>query len=555
MAIRPLVICSVLLALLAGRADAKDYYAERFDSHVTAERDGTIQVAETVLLHFRGGTFTRFSRQISTRRTDGIEFVSAELDGVVLSRGSGRGQIEVTGSSPLRVTWHFEPVSDASHLFVLTYRVRGVVQQEEGADLLAWQILPGEHTYRIDSSQSTFEFPANPVSPPAVDARGAASSSGRVEGRRVYVVARTIGQNGWVAARVRLPRGSLIEAPPRWQVRELRIRGHAANWMFGAGIVFLIGLVLLTGIRLRYEGPPEGAATTSWAGTAPPDPLPPALAGALLGNGRPRLEHAMAALFSLAARGALEIEERPRSFGQHNFDITRRSTGPRPLAEHEQRVLDIVFTGSHGAETAVGFGKARARLSRHFGTFRAAVEREMGAASLFDEDRRSVRARFVWLGIGAFILAAPVALLLATQIGEFGPWPMMIPAALAAVGMVAFIVHAAHTPLSNEAVRRAQYWRAFRKHMQKVARDRESAPVESTVQDWLPLALAIGVAPAWSAYLKRHRAAAPRWFRAAADADRDRSFATFVALVGVGAAGGAHGGGGGAAGGGSSGAS
>jgi predicted membrane protein DUF2207 len=535
-AIRPLVICSVVLALLAGRADAKDYYAERFDAHVEAQRGGTIRVTETVLLHFRGGAFTQFHRQVPTRRTDGIEIVSAELDGVPLPRGTAPGQVEVTGSSRVRVTWHFGPISDSSHLFVLTYLVRGVVQQEAGADLLAWQTLPGEHSYRIDSSQSVFDLPAEPLSPPAVEARRAASSSMRVDGRRVDLEARTIRQNGWVEARIRLPSGSLIQAPPVWQAHELSVRSHAPHWIGAAGLVFLIGLVLLCGIRLRYERPPDGNAT-AWSGNAPPDSLRPAIAGALLSNGGSRLEHAMGTLFALAARGELDIEEGPRSFGQHHFTLTRRGTGRQPLAEHEQRVLDIVFTGSHGADRAINLAKARARLGRHLRTFRAAVQREMTAASMFDDDRRAVRTKFLRLGIGGLVLAVPVALLLTTLIERFGGWPMLIPAALGAVGIVAVIFYAAHTPLSNEAVRRAQYWRGFRKHMQAVARDREVAPVAATVQDWLPLAVAIGVAPAWSAYLKRHRAAAPRWFRAAADTDSGRAFATFVALGGVGAGG------------------
>src|SRR6185503_16767287 len=104
----------------------------------------------------------------------------------------------------------------------------------------------------------------------------------------------------------------------------------------------------------------------------------------------------------------------------------------------------------------------------------------------------------LWLGIAALVAASPMPILLSFFTLEFGGWPMLIPAALAVVGVIALIFYAAHTPLSNAAVRRAQYWRGFRKYLQEIARDRQAPPLESSVRQWLPLAVAIGVAPAWS---------------------------------------------------------
>ena len=72
----------------------------------------------------------------------------------------------------------------------------------------------------------------------------------------------------------------------------------------------------------------------------------------------------------------------------------------------------------------------------------------------------------------------------------------------------------------------------------------------------LPFAVSLGLAQAWSKYLKHHREAVPAWFQAMSSADGNQAFAAFVA---TGGAGDGHGAGGvadgGAAGGGSSGAS
>ena len=72
----------------------------------------------------------------------------------------------------------------------------------------------------------------------------------------------------------------------------------------------------------------------------------------------------------------------------------------------------------------------------------------------------------------------------------------------------------------------------------------------------LAFAVALGLASAWSKYLKNHPVGVPPWFRALAVSGDDGGFPAFIAAGGAGADGGAGGGAGagGAAGGGGSGA-
>jgi uncharacterized membrane protein len=235
--------------------------------------------------------------------------------------------------------------------------------------------------------------------------------------------------------------------------------------------------------------------------------------------------------------------------------VTRTRRGD-PLAAHEQRAIDVIFAGKGEVERSVDLGKARGRLTRHFKKFSSAVEEEMAAAGLMDEGRREVRKRFLKVGVIALIAACVTPLSLMFTVDDYGAWPMLIAVALAVVGITALICYAAHTPLSNDAVRRAEDWRSFRRYLRDVARDRQSSPPDATLRQWLPFVVAIGLAPAWSTYLKRHRGAAPRWFHAVGDSDASHAFAAFVGAGGAGHSSSAHGtaGGGGAAGGGSSGA-
>ena len=555
--IRLLTLSATVLFSTLGAAEARTYSADRYDARIELLRGGTIRVTETMTLRFDEGTFSQFYRLIPTRLTDGVEIVSASMDGHVMPAGDGPGHVEISGSSRVRVTWRFAPVSNASHMFELTYVVRGTVRQEDGADVFAWRILPTEHAYRIASSTTEIILPAQPATPPKIDARRLGDSTVAVDGTRVRINATAIRANGWLEAWVRLPLGSTIETPPAWQQRDVEVRRLSVRWISAAGVVLLSGLALLFAVRQRYDAPPADLLpATTWS--TPPDTLPPVLAGPLVTNGTPRLEHAMAAMFSLADRGELSIEEQPRRLGQPHFAITRASTG-RALAPFEQRLLDIIFTERHGVASSVGLGKARTRLMRQFRKFSRELEPAMQSAGLLDEDRRRVRGRFIRIAIASLVAAGISSIALPLFADRYGAWPMLIPAACAVVALVAFICYAAHTPLSNEGVRRAQQWRRFRQYLRDVARDREASPGETDARHLLPFAVALGVAPAWSAYQKRHRLAAPTWFRAASDT-RDHSsgaFAAFVATGGSGSGGSAHGGGGGggAAGGGASGAS
>ena len=79
----------------ASPALAKDYRASRFDARIEVLNGGDLRVTETIVFEFTEGTFREVFRTIPTRRTDGVEFISASMDGRVLPQGEGPGQVRV----------------------------------------------------------------------------------------------------------------------------------------------------------------------------------------------------------------------------------------------------------------------------------------------------------------------------------------------------------------------------------------------------------------------------------------------------------------------------
>ena len=548
-----LLLTLLLCVGAAAPAAAKDYFASRFDSTIQVRDDGSLLITETIVFVF-DGTFRRVFRTIPTRRTDGIEVVSASMDGRPFDQGTEAGQVDVRRKNGIRVEWHFTPVTDSSHSFELIYIARGVVRQDDGADLLAWRALPTEHEYRIAESTVEILAGATPLETELKTRRVEGGASVSPGDGKVRITAAGIRRNGWLEPHLRFPLGALVENAPAWQQRRLAQMEMAPTWVAVAGGIFAIGLVLLIGLRQGYDAPPRTGGTT-WASLIPPDDLAPALAGTLVTNGHVQPQHAMAALFGLAERGVVAIKEQPKgTFGVRQFEITRGSRGAN-LAPHESTLLDILFK-DHGASGHISLGKARSAMMRHWKTFRAAVDGEMHDAGLTDTRRRAHRHRYVTLGVIALIVAAAAFLASLPFVDRFGGWPMLVALAVVMVSLASFIFSAAETPLSNEGVRRGDAWRGYQRHLKNPQeiepRWGASASAEARI---LPYAVALGLAAAWAKFMKKRNVQLPEWFHPDSATDGGPAFAAFIASGGTGAHGGGAGAGAGAAGGGASGAS
>jgi Predicted membrane protein (DUF2207) len=554
--IRRLMLVALAALTAVPAAAAGRYSADRYDARIEVLPGGTLRVIETITVRFETGSFSQFYRAIPSRLNDGIEIISASMDGEPMPAGSEPGHVQVSGSSNVRVTWRFSVEAPATHGFEVTYLVRGTARQEDDADVIAWTLVPAERSYRIASSTVDITLPTTPSTAPTIDARRVVDWKVEAHGTQVRIDSHAIRANGWLQVWMRFPRGALINTPPQWQQRQIDVWRLSVRWVYAAAIVFVSGLAALFFVRQRYDPPPREAGGTALRAAAPPDALAPSIAGTLLSNGSPRLEHAMAAAFALAERGELRIDEHSRVFGLRDFTVIATPNG-RALAPYEERLLEIIFEGAHGAGATVTLGKARNRLVRHFRQFKIALESAMTAEGLLDADRRGVRNQFLAIALVCLIGAGLLSIGFAFLADTFGGWPMMVPLALALSGVASLICYGAHTPLSNDGVRRAGEWRGFRRYLRDLARDRQPSPADPVVRQLLPFAVAFGIAHVWSAYLKRHRSAAPAWFRAASDASHTSAsaFSAFVASGGSSAGGHGHGGASAAAGGGASGAS
>ncbi len=553
------ILTIIGLLILPGTAlGAKEYSADRFDVQAAVQADGSLLVTETVGFRFVGGPFTYVFRELLTDYTDGITEIAASMDGVPLPPGQGAGQVEIKGRDTIKVTWHFAPTSDSTHTFVLRYRMLGVVRQERDSDLLLWHALPTDYDYRIASSTVRVTFPrtATLLSAPEVRKGRATVETGAGQ---VTFSARDLKADSTLRVALRFPPGSLVEAPPQWQVRQTQAQQAAPSFLAAALAVLAAGAAGLVAFWTRQQREPAAFTASELSYTAPPNDLSPAIAGVLNSSGaQSSWSQALGTMFELGRRGVLSIEESPERawYRQHDF-ILQLKEQPTQLRPHERGLLQMLFTGKEGLATSIKLSDFSGRLRSRWKQFSEPLKEEMQAAGFFSPERQQARNKLliaggVLMGLAGVALAGGILLVERFQAG-----PFLIPGSLFLLSMAAFVLAGVFSPLSDQGAAEATRWKGFAQFLRDATKGREPVWGSEMFERYLPYAASFGLAVAWvKAFQKQGGLEIPAWFHALA-ATPEQSMASFVAMTSAAhsyGGGGAAGAGGGAAGGGGSGA-
>jgi len=305
------LILALVLLLWPGTAlGAKEYSADRFDVQAAVQADGSLLVTETVVFRFVGGPFTYVFRTLPTDYTDGITEITASMDGVAFPPGQGAGQVEIRGRDPIKVTWHFAPTSDSTHTFVLRYRLLGVIRQERDTDLLLWYALPTDYDYRIASSTVRVTFPSTATLLSAPEVRKGRATVETGVGQ-VTFTARDLKADSTLLVALHFPPGSLVEAPPQWQVRQTQAQQAAPGFLAAALAVLAAGAAGLVAFWTRQRRETAAFAASELNYTAPPSDLSPAIAGVLNSTGaQAAWSQALGTMFELGAAGCSALKNR-----------------------------------------------------------------------------------------------------------------------------------------------------------------------------------------------------------------------------------------------------
>jgi len=549
----------ILISLLVANPAlaAKSYHADRFDVQIDIQENGSAIITETVEFRFEGDPFTFAFREISATETDGITFLEASMDGVPMSQGTQAGQVEVEAGDPLKVSWHFPPASDTTHVFTVRYRADGVIRKGDG-DILIWRAIPEDHDYSIAHSTIMLIYPpqATVLEQPTL----AWNFDSSWEADRIILTASNIPENEDLILTARFAPNSLTQVAPQWQVQKERAdaaRAKALPVGFIAGIATFLfgGLGLFTYIRAN------GRDLTISPVISTPSP-PSGISSAVIGKLTGQQHNFMGAIFDLAQRGVLEVREEKSSWGTKNHVLVRRDHNVS-LQPYEQGLMDALFKSG---ETQINMNEVAARLATKNKLFDELLEQELIQRGWFDPDRKQKRTML--LGIGLTLLFLATVLFIAAVLLGIG-WSQNIDLAVifaaiagASLGVfmlaLALLIYAGTfsvlTPAGEEQSAR---WKGFGEYLKQVSKGREPAIRPDYFERYLAYAAVFGLGAIWAKYFQQLGGVPlPTWFHAMAG--NNANFGAIVAVMSAsdsaGASAGGSAGGGGASGGGSSGA-
>jgi uncharacterized membrane protein YgcG len=436
--------------------------------------------------------------------------------------------------------------------------VAGVVRREAGEDLLWWNFLPTDYEYPIDAATLRVVYPASAQRIGAAEVRRGQANITEGDGE-VRFDAANVEPGAPLTVALRFTEGTLIDAPPAWQVRSALVAERAPYVGGVAALATLLGggwlLALWRGGRRESTFAPMAESIVY----SPPSDLAPALAGALTSsNGKATAPHALATIFSLAQRELITIEQTGEKKWYADPPYAFRKTAALAdarLTEHERALVNILFTDKNGAQDEVKLSEAGKRLQSKLSPFTKAVESELTAEGLIDPARRNYANRFYVACVVLLALALVTAIGGAFLVSRLGGWIFLLPLGMFTLSMIALALGASYPPFSERGEDAAARWRGFQQRIKTIAKGREPSWDTRMFDRYFPYAAAFGQAEGWAkAYQKAGATEIPAWFRSMST-DDGSSIIALVAMTsainsstassGGGAGGGGAGGGGG----------
>ena len=507
-------LVAALLAAGAPAAAQRSLEIPRFDARIAIERDGGIDVTETIEARFNGkwnGIYRKVP--VKYRTPQGFNW-SIRLDLVSATDEQGRAYRTETSRESHYVNYKIwvPGAEDATRIVVLRYRAHNALRFFEEHDELYWNVTGDE--WDVPLGMVTAEI----VLPAGATGRRSTAFNG-VQGATLREAELTEAATG---VTLRMPRPlefrEGVTAVVGWDKGFVdeptagdRVAGFlASNWPLGIPFVVLAGMLAIW--QRRGRDPRRRPIAVQYE---PPADLTPAEAGTLTDE-RVDMRDITATVVDLAVRGFLRIEEveKKELFGlitseDFRFRRLRPDDDWRALAPHERRILSGIF-GDAGEE-AVMLSDLKDEFYKELDGIRGGVMDRLMTKGMFRV--RPDQTRTAWI-VGALILGALLAIggsMVAAAL-SLTPVPFLIAGALSAL-IVAVVGW--QMPARTEAgTRMLEQTLGFGEFLERVDRE-QYQNVQRTpemFERYLPFAMAFGVERQWAKAFDGIYLQPPGWY-------------------------------------------
>jgi uncharacterized membrane protein len=507
------LVVVLALFLAAGPVEAQRSLAiRRFDADIAVQRDGSIDVAETITAQFTGSWNGIY-------RTVPVDYHTPQgfnwtLRLTLLDARDQNGRKLKVESRRVRHYIQYKiwvpGAQNTTRTVVLRYRAANGLRFFEEHDELYWNVTGDEWDVPIEAASARIRLPAGAAGVRAIAFNGVYGSTARdakvtTESRTIAVVMpHPLGYHEGLTAVVGWDKG-LVAAPTEMD----RTLGFlASNWPLAIPIPVFFGMFLLW-----WRSGRDPRRLPVFVQYEPPESLTPAETGTLMDNSAD-MRDITATLVDLAVRGYLRIEERDVSAllgltTRKEFFFRRLDSpaGAAPLEAHESRLLHGIFADGN----EVRLSELENEFYQYLPGIKDGIFGRLVERGLYRSRPDSVKGR--WIAV-AVVLAIGL-ILFGSTIGvarlNMTPMPFIVGAIVSAMVVALFgRIMPARTVAGARTLERVL---GFEEFLRRVEGDRlKVVKTPEMFEKFLPFAMAFGVERKWAKAFQDILREPPRWY-------------------------------------------
>ncbi|HEX9989281.1 MAG TPA: DUF2207 domain-containing protein [Chloroflexia bacterium] len=530
----------------------RQFHMEEYNADITINRDATVDVTETLVYSFDKGQFRRGTRIIPQGRIESFTNVR-----VAEVRGDGTFPYNDTGFEPddttyithdpgtFGTTWEFSrsrgetdqyirwiygPTSNSTRIFLISYRVSGVIRVYGDRNLFGWYAVPPEWASAINKSRVRVTLPPG-TDLGALDVLSTPRAEINREGNTVTWVVNG-GLDDGLDVQLRMPQGVVqLAGPPGWQAaydsEEARKQNLVAPVNFG---LFVLGALILVlgplGMLMHWyrRGRDKPVELHSDYLSEPPSDLPPGLVGLLLHENAGKAE-VVATIVDLARKGKLAIQDirRGKKSRIKDFEYTLASLDVD--YEFEREVLEALF--KRGSQ--VRLSALKNTFYRDLPGIYSAMDRELVALGYLPDNYRKTHTPYVATGCLATLLAVVGYIAAFTFLaGEFtfGLASLCLGAGVSGYvwSSLGPLMKRRHDLGAEEIVK----WRAFERYLRQMEKYGGVEAASEKLERYLPYAIALGIQKEFLSQFEDEAVNIPSWYAVGISPEANARTATGV---------------------------
>lgn len=511
-----ILLAGLLFFFAAIATSAKELNIEKFDSQITVLPDGSIDVTETILVHFIGSPWHGLYREIPVEYVtpQGLNYTLFLNVESVTDDSGAKLKYENSRERHYRKLKIYVPDADDSRkTIVIHYSVSDGLKFFEDHDELYWNVTGDEWDVPIQSATANITLPEATshirvnVFTGAYGARGRDAEAQIVgNGVEVHTTSPLRYREGLTVA-VAFDKGFVHEptaAEHFW--RTLR-----SNWPLALPIFVFFGMFWLWWTRGR-----DPRLRPISALYAPPDDMTPGEVGTLIDNSVD-MRDITAGIVDLAVRGYLHIQETKKehmmglwSDTDYKFTLKKSRSEWNSLKPHEQELLDGIF--STGAENEqISLSDLHNVFYKNIPGIKSRIFESLVGRGYYKRRPDSVKSSYVAGGVILGFLCIWGGVFLGKNLG-MAPLPFILAGILS--GLI-IIIFGQFMPARTLAGTRAlEGVLGFEDFLDHVESDRFNRMVKTPemFEKFLPFAMALGVEKNWSKAFQNIFTQPPNWY-------------------------------------------